>query len=80
MQRLEAEPIWDSILTAAGNLDLTVGGPSFSIGGGGGRRGGGAARRGALPSAANRRGAYMIRGFSTNSRSDAELPPGVRRG
>ena len=38
LQRLEAEPIWDSILTAAGNLDLTVGGPSFSIGGGG-RRG-----------------------------------------
>ena len=23
--------MWDSILTAAGNLDLTVGGPSFDI-------------------------------------------------
>ena len=33
LQRLEAEPIWDSILAAAGNLDLTVGGPSFDIGG-----------------------------------------------
>ena len=32
LQRLEAEPIWDSILAAAGNLDLTVGGPSFDIG------------------------------------------------
>ena len=31
LQRLEAEPIWDSILTAAGNLDPTVGGPSFDI-------------------------------------------------
>jgi hypothetical protein len=69
VQRLEAEPVWDSILTAAGNLDLTVGGPSFSIGGGGGRRGGGGGGRGgaAPASAVNRRGAYMTRGFSTNS-------------
>jgi len=65
LQRLEAEPVWDSILSAAGNLDLTVGGPSFSIGAAGGRRGG----RGApvTTMATNRRGAYMIRGFSTNS-------------
>ncbi len=69
VQRLEAEPVWDSILTAAGNLDLTVGGPSFSTGGGGGRRGGGGGGRGgaAVASAVNRRGAYMTRGFSTNS-------------
>jgi hypothetical protein len=67
VQRLEAEPVWDSILTAAGNLDLTVGGPSFSIGGGG-RRGGGGGRGGAaVASATNRRGAYLTRGFSTNS-------------
>ncbi len=31
LRRLEAEPIWDSIFTAAGNLDLSVGGPSFDI-------------------------------------------------
>ncbi|HYI93105.1 MAG TPA: DUF1549 and DUF1553 domain-containing protein [Bryobacteraceae bacterium] len=31
LQRLEAEPIWDSILTAAGNIDTTLGGPSFDI-------------------------------------------------
>ncbi len=31
LQRLDAEPIWDSILTAAGNLDLSVGGPSFEL-------------------------------------------------
>jgi hypothetical protein len=68
VQRLEAEPVWDSILSAAGNLDLTVGGSSFSVGNGGGRRGGGGGRgAAAAPSAANRRGAYMIRGFSTNS-------------
>src|SRR4029078_12558974 len=41
------------------------GGPSFSIGGAGGRRGGrgGAAAGGAV----HRRGAFMTRGFSTNS-------------
>lgn len=32
LQRLEAEPIWDSIFSAAGKLDLTVGGPSFDSG------------------------------------------------
>ena len=66
VQRLEAEPVWDSILSAAGNLDLTVGGPSFSIGNTGGRRGGGRGMA-AASGPANRRGAYMIRGFSTNS-------------
>jgi hypothetical protein len=66
VQRLEAEPVWDSILSAAGNLDLTVGGPSFSIGGGG-RRGGAGRQAPAAPAAVNRRGAYLIRGFSTNS-------------
>jgi hypothetical protein len=68
VQRLEAEPVWDSILSAAGSLDVTVGGPSFSVGGGGGRRGGAQGRpAGGASAAANRRGAYMVRGFSTNS-------------
>ena len=68
VQRLEAEPVWDSILSAAGNLDLTVGGPSVTIGMAGGRRGAPAARQAqTAPVAANRRGAYIIRGFSTNS-------------
>ena len=31
LQRLEAEPIWDSIFNAAGDLDLAVGGPSFEV-------------------------------------------------
>ena len=66
LRRLEAEPIWDSILAAAGDLDLFVGGQSFDPTGvgaggqGGGRRGGGADSR------ANRRAAYMVRGFSTS--------------
>lgn len=67
LQRLEAEPVWDSILSAAGNLDLTLGGPSFDIEArpgprGGGGRGGPAASDGKM----NRRGAYIIRGFSTS--------------
>jgi hypothetical protein len=67
VQRLEAEPVWDSILSSAGNLDLTVGGPSFSVGSTGGRRGGGGRGMAAGNTAVNRRGAYMTRGFSTNS-------------
>src|SRR5258708_26771483 len=66
VQRLEAEPVWDSILSAAGTLDTAVGGPSFSIGTGGRRGGGGGGRGAATPSAANRPGAYMTRGFSPN--------------
>jgi len=62
VQRLEAEPIWDSILSAAGNLDLTLGSASFSVGNTAGRRG-----APQPPAATNRRAAYMIRGFSTNS-------------
>ena len=69
LERLEAEPIWDSIMAAAGTLDTAVGGPSFDVGGGGGRRGGGGGGgRGMATVAAgmNRRAAYMIRGFSTS--------------
>ncbi len=66
VQRLEAEPVWDSILSAAGTLDLSIGGPSFSIGNTGARRGAGGRGNGTA-AAANRRGMYMTRGFSTNS-------------
>ena len=68
LTRLEAEPIWDGILAAAGTLDLAVGGPSFDIASSEApRRGAGGGGRGAAPAAAaNRRGAYMIRGFSTS--------------
>ncbi len=66
LQRLEAEPIWDAMHTAAGDLDLKVGGPSFDTreGNSGNRR-----RSEAVdPSVANtfRRGAYLVRGYSSN--------------
>jgi hypothetical protein len=66
LERLEAEPLWDSILSSAGTLDTTVGGDSFTPGGGGGRGRGG---RGGGQSAQNpnRRGAYMTRGFSPSA-------------
>lgn len=31
LQRLDAEPVWDSVLYDSGNLDLSVGGKSFDI-------------------------------------------------
>ena len=68
LQRLEAEPIWDSIHSAAGTLDLQVGGPSFDPSGVARKR-----RRGAEAVAdttnnsnTKRRAAYMIRGFSSS--------------
>ncbi len=54
LRRLEAEPIWDAMFAAALDLDPAVGGPSFDVGKGRGGRG---------PA---RRGAYLIRGYSTN--------------
>ena len=63
LQRLEAEPVWDSILTAAGNLDTSLGGPSFEIEARGSRGTNGA---GMAEAKMNRRGAYIVRGFSTS--------------
>jgi hypothetical protein len=51
LQRLEAEPIWDSIFTAAGSLDLAVGGASFDPA--------------ANHAPGIRRAAYMARGYSS---------------
>jgi hypothetical protein len=68
LQRLEAEPIWDSIHAAAGNLDLQVGGPSFDPeeGARNRRRGGEATAGPSKEKDAKRRGAYMTRGFATS--------------
>ncbi len=65
LRRLEAEPIWDSMHAAVGDLDLKVGGPSFdpTPGGGGNRRRGSAGNDGAN---GKRRGAYMVRGYSAS--------------
>ncbi len=64
LRRLEAEPLWDSIFTAAGTLDLSVGGPSFDIRPAQGRRRIQGSPRMTGPS--NRRAAYMVRGYSTS--------------
>ena len=65
LRRLEAEPIWDSILAAAGDLDLSVGGRSFDV-----RplaaRGVDFVARPPTDPRINRRAAYMIRGYSTS--------------
>ncbi len=51
LRRLEAEPIWDGIRAAVGDLDLKVGGASFDPTSGKG---------------AKRRGAYIVRGYSAS--------------
>jgi hypothetical protein len=66
LQRLEAEPIWDSILSAAGTLDLAVGGPSFDIMAPPTRKGEPRVEAAAPVTAANRRATYIRRGFSTS--------------
>jgi Protein of unknown function (DUF1553)/Protein of unknown function (DUF1549) len=65
LRRLEAEPIWDSILAAAGDLDLTVGGWSFDVRSPS-ARGTDFGARSPSDSRTNRRAAYMIRGYSTS--------------
>ncbi len=47
LQRLEAEPLWDTILYTSHDLDLSVGGKSFDVG----------------KTEANRRGIYIRRGY-----------------
>jgi hypothetical protein len=66
LQRLEAEPIWDAIHFAAGDLDLKVGGPSFDTqeGGRAFRRRGDFANSGSANT--KRRAAYMVRGYSSS--------------
>lgn len=54
LRRLEAEPIWDSILACAGELDLSLGGRSYDV----------ADRKD--NSGPKRRGAYLIRGYSAS--------------
>jgi hypothetical protein len=66
LRRLEAEPIWDSIFTAAGTLDLAVGGTSFDVSAPASRRGGGRRNVQAANGQSTRRAAYMVRGYSTS--------------
>jgi hypothetical protein len=66
LQRLEAEPIWDSIFAAADNLDLTVGGPSFDLKSSGLRRGREKKETGQRNNGPMRRAAYITRGYSSS--------------
>jgi hypothetical protein len=67
LRRLEAEPIWDSMHAAAGDLDLKVGGPSFDSRGGNGRRRGRGEQSGSGESTGvKRRGVYLVRGYSSS--------------
>ncbi|MEJ7607038.1 MAG: DUF1549 and DUF1553 domain-containing protein [Bryobacteraceae bacterium] len=63
LQRLEAEPIWDSILYAANDLDLSVGGRSFQLPKKETTRPGAMQRGGGFDTNTNRRGVYMVRGY-----------------
>ena len=66
LQRLAAEPVWDSMHAAAGDLNLKVGGPSFYTGEG---RGGNRSRSESESddhADSKRRGAYLIRGYSAS--------------
>ncbi|MDQ6664235.1 MAG: DUF1549 and DUF1553 domain-containing protein [Acidobacteriota bacterium] len=63
LKRLEAEPIWDEILYAAGDLDLAVGGKSFQMKTHDAKQSLFVPRGDTFDSRANRRGIYMARGF-----------------
>jgi hypothetical protein len=63
LKRLEAEPLWDSILSSAGELDLSVGGKSFQIVTPDSKQSIFLPRDGTFETRANRRGLYMARGY-----------------
>jgi hypothetical protein len=63
LQRLSAEPIWDSIHFAAGDLDLAVGGKSFQLSAADQKQRIFLPKEGTADLRANRRGVYMVRGY-----------------
>jgi hypothetical protein len=63
LKRLEAEPLWDAILSSAGNLDLTIGGKSFQVVTPDSKQSIFLPADGTFESRKNRRAAYMARGF-----------------
>ena len=63
LQRLEAEPLWDAILSSAGDLDLSIGGKSFQVVVPDSKQGIFLPRDGTFESRKNRRAAYMARGY-----------------
>ncbi len=63
LQRLEAEPLWDSILSSSGDLDDTVGGKSFQTVNADSKQSIFLPRDGTFENRSNRRGIYMARGY-----------------
>ncbi|HEY3840884.1 MAG TPA: DUF1549 and DUF1553 domain-containing protein [Bryobacteraceae bacterium] len=63
LQRLEAEPIWDSILYSCGDLDLTVGGRSFQLSAADEKQKLFLPPDDSFSALKNRRGAYLVRGY-----------------
>jgi len=63
LKRLEAEPLWDSILSSAGELDLAVGGKSFQLVKPDSKQSIFLPRDETFETQANRRGIYIARGF-----------------
>jgi len=63
LQRLEAEPIWDSIHYAAGDLDLSVGGKSFRLSVPDKKQAIFLHGAGPTDPRTNRRGMYLVRGY-----------------
>jgi hypothetical protein len=63
LQRLAAEPVWDSIHYAADDLDLSVGGKSFQLSAPDQKQKIFLPKDGTIESRTNRRGVYMARGY-----------------
>ncbi len=63
LQRLAAEPIWDSIHFAADDLDLSVGGKSFQLSSPDKKQKIFLPKDGTIDGPANRRGVYIVRGY-----------------
>ena len=63
LKRLEAEPLWDAILSSSGSLDLTVGGRSFQAVTPDSKQSIFLPADGTFESRKNRRAAYMARGY-----------------
>jgi hypothetical protein len=63
LQRLAAEPIWDSIHFASGDLDLSVGGKSFQLSDPDQKQKIFLPKESVTDSRVSRRGVYMLRGY-----------------
>lgn len=63
LQRLEAEPLWDALLSSAGELDLAIGGKSFRTLTPDGKQSIFLPPDGTFESHTQRRGIYILRGY-----------------